>query len=146
MRVADLASLHCISNSLVVVVEAAVEANLELDTLLLYQSEQSLDLCDIIVNRLLAEDMLASLDCFHRNLTMGVGGRTNHNNVDIRVVDDVHIIGGSVGDASLCQPLACAGLVQHRISCCDNLSAFDVIEQVVDVELADTAASDYAKT
>ena len=145
MRIANLAFLHCISNCLVVVVEAAVETYLELYALLFYQCQQLLDLLDIIVDRLLAEYILASLYCFHGNLAMGIGGRANHNYVNVRIVYNVHVVGGCIGDAALCQPLTCAGLIQHRICCSYYLSAVDVVEQIVDVQLTNSAAANYAK-
>ena len=127
-----------------VVVEAAVEAYLELDALLLNECEQLLDLVDIIVDRLLAEYVLASLNCCHGNIAVRVSGGANEYYVYLRIVDNVHKVGGNVGDLALCQPLACAGLIQHRICCCDYLYARYRVNQVVDVQLADTAAANYA--
>src|SRR5699024_6255752 len=140
VRIADRAVLDSVSHSLVVVVKAAVEANLELDTLLFDQSEQLLDLLDIIVDRLLAEDVLASVYSRHRDIAVGIRGRANEHDLDLRIVDDIHKVGGNVGDIALRQPLACAGLVQHRVSNRNDLYARNAVDQVVDVQLADTAA------
>ena len=144
VRIADRAVLDCVCNCLVVVVEAAVEAYLELDALLLNECEQLLDLVDIIIDRLLAEYVLASLNCCHGYIAVRVSGGANEYYVYFRVVDNVHEVGGNVGDLALCQPLACAGLIQHRICCCDYLYARYRVDQVVDVQLADTAAANYA--
>ena len=99
---------------------------------------------DIILDRLLAEYVLASLNCCHGYIAVRVSGGANEYYVYFRVVDTVHEVGGNVGDLALCQPLACAGLIQHRICCCDYLYARYRVDQVVDVQLADTAAANYA--
>ena len=141
MRIADRAVLNCVCNCLVVVVEAAVEAYLELNALLLNECEQLLDLVDIIVDRLLAEYVLASLNCCHGNIAVGVSGGANEYYVYLRIVDNVHKVGGNVGDLALCQPLACAGLIEHRVSSSYYLNARYGVDQVVDVQLADSAAA-----
>ena len=142
VRIADRAVLNCVSHSLVVVVKAAVEANLELDALLFDQSEQLLDLLDIIVDRLLAEDVLAGVYRCHRDIAVGIRGRADEHDLDLGIVDDIHKVGGNVGDVTLRQPLACAGLVQHRVRNRYDLYAGYAVDQVVDMQLADTAAPD----
>lgn len=72
--IANGAVLDSVSHRLVVVVEAAVEADLELDTLLFDLSEEVFDLGNVIVNGLLAEYMLASLYSSEGDIAMGVGG------------------------------------------------------------------------
>ena len=138
---ADLAVTNHVVNCAVVVVEAAVEAYLELNALLLNECEQLLDLVDIIVDRLLAEYVLASLNCCHGNIAVGVSGGANEYYVYLRIVDNVHKVGGNVGDLALCQPLACAGLIEHRVSSSYYLNARYGVDQVVDVQLADSAAA-----
>ena len=76
---------------------------------------------------------------------MGIGGRANHNYVNVRIGYNVHVVGGCIGDAALCQPLTCTGLIQHRICCSYYLSTVDVVEQIVDVQLTNSAAANYAK-
>ena len=61
---------------------------------------------------------------------------------------DLHLAvehGVNIGDAALCQPLTCTGLIQHRICCSYYLSTVDVVEQIVDVQLTNSAAANYAK-
>ena len=142
VRIADRAVLDSVSHSLVVVVKAAVEANLELDALLFHQSKQFLDLLDIVVDRLLAEDVLAGVYRRHRDVAVGIRGRADEHDLDLGIVDDIHKVGGNVGDVTLRQPLARAGLVQHRVRNRYDLYAGYAVDQVVDMQLADTAAPD----
>ena len=146
MGIADGAILNSVRNRLVVVVKAAVETNLELDTLLLNFRKEVLDLGYIIINGLLAEYMLASLYRSQRNVTVGIGGRADKYSVNIRVVDDIHKVGGNIGDLAVSQPLACAGLVKHRIRGSDHFYAGNTVDEVVNVQLADAAATNDANS
>ena len=88
--------------------------------------------------------MLAGVDGSQRDDGVGIGGGANENRVNLGVVDNIHVVGGNVGDAAGSAPVARAGLVDHRVSDCNDLYAGDGVDQVVDVQLADTAAANDA--
>ena len=76
---------------------------------------------------------------------MGIGGRANHNDINVRIGYNVHVVGGCIGDAALCQPLTCAGLIQHRICCSYYFCTINVVQQVVDMQLTNSAAANDTK-
>ena len=115
-----------------------METNRELKT---RQVHNSLDLVYIVVNRLLAENVLASVDSSQGDDRVSVGGGANEHSVYVLVVDDIHVVSGNVGDAVSSTPVTCTGLVDHGVSNSDNLNARNSIDQVVDVQFADSAAA-----
>lgn len=74
LGLAQLAGSDRIADGLVVVVKAANEADLQLNACLLYRSEGFLDLCQLGVDRLLTEDVLAGLRSAHDEVCMRCGG------------------------------------------------------------------------
>ena len=75
-------------NLLVVVVEAANEANLQLYASLLNSVQSLVDLGQVGVDRLLTEDVLASLSSFNDEICVRVGGRADEYRVDVLVAEN----------------------------------------------------------
>ena len=62
----------------------------------------------------------------------GCQWRSSDTTSTSRIVDNVHKVGGNARDRTLCQPLACAGLVEHQVSGSCYLNARYGVDQVVD--------------
>ena len=69
--------------------KAAVEADLVLLARLLDDIEDFLDLVDVVVNRLLAEDVLAGTQCFDGERGMLVRRSADEDSLDLRIVEDL---------------------------------------------------------
>ena len=97
---ADLAVTNHVVNCAVVVVEAAAEANLQLNAGFLGCVDGSVNLLQIIIDRLLAEDVLACVSSLDDVLGMGVGRGANQNCIDLGIVQNVVCVLGGVRNAA----------------------------------------------
>ena len=86
---ADLAVTNHVVNCAVVVVEAAAETDLQLYASFLGCVDGSVNLLQIIIDRLLAEDVLACVSSLDDVLGMGVGRGANQNCIDLGIVQNV---------------------------------------------------------
>lgn len=129
-----------IADGLVVVVKAAHEADLQLNACLLYRSEGFLDLCQLGVDRLLTEDVLAGLRSAHDKVRMGRGGRADEHSIDGRIAKDhLGIIVTLLNTHVRCP---CAGHIVHeRISHCVEICVRYGMCQIFAVQLADSACT-----
>ena len=137
---AQLAGGDRVADSLVVVVEAADKADLQLYACLLDGRERLLDLCQLGVDRLLAEDVLAGLSGAHDEVRMGRGGRADEHSIDGRVGEDLLRVVVAFLDAHFVRP--CAGRIVHeRISDCVQLCVRYGVRQILAMQLADAASA-----
>ena len=138
---ADLAAADHVVNGAVVVVEAAAEADLELDACFLRRVDGSVHLGQIIVDRLLAEDVLASVSSLDDVLGMGVGRGADEHCFDLGIVQDVICVLGGVRDAAgLGKSLGL--LIHERVG--DGLDLRHEHRNVLCVYLADASGTDNA--
>ena len=125
----------------VVVVEAAAETDLQLDACFLCCVDGSVNLLQIVIDRLLAEDVLACVSGLDDVLGMGVGGRADENCFDFRVVQDVVCVLGGVRDAAgLGESLGL--LIHERVGDGLDLHLRHEHRNVLCVYLADAACTD----
>ena len=97
---ADLAVTNHVVNCAVVVVEAAAETDLQLNAGFLGCVDGSVNLLQIIIDRLLAEDVLACVSSLDDVLGMGVGRGANQNCIDLGIVQNVVCVLGGVRNAA----------------------------------------------
>jgi len=137
---AQLAGSDRIADGLVVVVKAANEADLQLNACLLYRSEGFLDLCQLGVDRLLTEDVLAGLRSAHDEVCMRCGGGADEHGLDGRIAKDhLGIIVALLNTHVRCP---CAGRIVHeRISHCVEICVRYGMCQIFAVQLADSACT-----
>ena len=137
---ADLAIAYHVVNCTMVVVKAAAETDLQLNARFLGSIDCRMHLREIIIDRLLAENVLACVRSLNDVLGMGVGRRANQNCLDFRIVQDIVCILGAILDAiSLGKRL---GLLVHK-RVCDGLD-FHLRYKHGDIlcmNLADTACA-----
>ena len=97
---ADLAVTNHVVNCAVVVVEAAAETDLQLNAGFPGCVDGSVNLLQIIIDRLLAEDVLACVSSLDDVLGMGVGRGANQNCIDLGIVQNVVCVLGGVRNAA----------------------------------------------
>ena len=85
----------------IVGVEAAVEADLQLNAGLFHSGQRMVDDDEVVIDGLLAEDVLACGSRFHDDLGMGVGSRADHDGIHGRAVDDHAVVFDRIVDAKL---------------------------------------------
>ena len=142
VSLAELAGSSCIVNSLVVRIKAADETDLKLDACLLDSGKSLVDLLDVRVDRLLAEDILACVRGLDNEISMRVGGGADEHCIHVRAVEDVGRILGALRDADALRELFHC-LVHERIG---KDHHFRVLDQILDVrrmEFADAAAAEH---
>ena len=136
----QLTGSYGITNCLVVVVKAADKAYLQLDASLFHCVQCFSDLVQLGINRLLAEDMLASLCSTNDKLCMGVGRGADKDSFNGRIRENHLRIIIALLNAHLSSP--CPGCIIHkgicyRIQlCCRNRMC-----QIFTVQLADTSCT-----
>ena len=138
---ADLAAANHVVNGAVVVVEAAAEADLELDACFLCCVDGSVHLLQIIIDRLFAEDMLACVSSLDDVLGMGVGRGADEHCLDLGIVQDVIcVLGGVRNAAGLGESLGL--LIHERVGDGLDLHLRNEHGDVLCVYLADAACTD----
>ena len=138
---ADLAAANHVVNGAVVVVEAAAEADLELDACFLCCVDSSVNLLQIIIDRLFAEDMLACVSSLDDVLGMGVGRGADEHCFDLGIVQDVIcVLGGVRNAAGLGESLGL--LIHERVGDGLDLHLRHEHRNVLCVYLADAACTD----
>ncbi len=99
VHIPDLALLDQVAHPLEVVVEAAVEAQLQLHLLLFRHLDRLQSLCDREVDGLFTEDVLARSGRGHGVVGVGIGGGADEDRIDGGIVDQIHRIGRDLLDA-----------------------------------------------
>ena len=138
---ADLAAANHVVNGAVVVVEAAAETDLQLYASLFGCVDGSVNLGQIIVDRLFAEDMLACVSSLDDVLGMGVGRGADEHCLNLGIVQDVICVLGGVRNAA--GPGKSLGLLIHeRVGDGLDLHLRHEHRNVLCVYLADAACTD----
>jgi len=92
LRFTNLTSCNSLLKRLKVVVKSSVKTNLIFQIRALKSIDNLFDLGNIMIDRFLTENMLASLDSLNRNRRMSICRRTDQNCGNLRIVDDLLII------------------------------------------------------
>ena len=122
-------------------VKAAVEADLVFLARLFDDVENFLDLIDIMVNRFLAEDVLAGAQCFDGERGMLVRGSADQDGFNFRIVEDLMVIFRRLLDAEgLCPSFRL--LVHERISNRLDRCVLDELRDALAMYMTDTACTD----
>ena len=122
------------------VVEAAAEADLQADTRIFSGLDGLMDALEVIVNRLLAEDVLACFGRLDDELCVRVRRGGNDDGLDFRILQDILCIFRHVLDAELLH-IGSSLIVHERI--CDRLDreSRDKQGDVADMDFADAAGT-----
>ena len=140
VRLAQSARSNGITNHLVIVIEAANKAYLQLDAGFLDCVQSFLNLVQLGINRLLTECMLAGLCSADNELCVGVGGRANKHCIDGRIGEDLFRIIVALFNAHICSP--CAGCIVHKRICYSIQLCFrNGMRQIFTMQLADASCA-----
>ncbi len=143
VHIPDLPLLNQVAHSLEVVVEAAVEAQLQLHRVLFCHLDRLQPLCHREVDGLLTEDVLAGTGRGHGVVGVGIGGGADEDRIDGGIVDQIHRIGCDLLDAQGARPLLDA-LIDDDVADAGDADRRYEPGDVVGVELADPSCSDDA--
>ena len=137
---ADLTRLYGLVDGTEVVVKAAVEANLILLAGLLDNSEDFLDLLDIVVDGLLAEDVLARAQRLDGDGRVLIRGGAYQYCLDLGIAQDVVVVLCCLFDTDGLCP--CLDLLVHE-GICNRLHrrVLDELRDALAVDVADTAGA-----
>ena len=142
----DLADFACpdgLVDGPVVVVEAAVEAHLELDPVLLRRGDDLLHPLDTVVHGLLHKHVLPGLGCLDGVFRVEVRRRADDDRLDFRVLQNFLRVLDDVGDAQAPEELH--RLFAHvRVGDGLDFHLGDKLRDVLRVDPADAARSDDA--
>jgi hypothetical protein len=139
---ADLAAPDRIMNPTEVGVEAAIEADLQLDAGPVGRGQRAVDLGQRMGNGLFAKDVLARVGCLFDETRMGVGPGADQHCIDCRVAQHVAVVGGGVRYLELIGKLLGGGCVDVRHS--QQLCCWNAIGQRCGMHLADAPRADQA--
>ena len=142
LHVADAAALDDLVHVLEVAVKAAVEANLILHARALDLVEHDLDLVQIVVDRLFAEDVLAGARRLDGDRRVRIRRRADEHGLDVRVFEDLVVVVVPVGHVELLRQLL--GRRGVDVGNGDQLRVRHAVDEVVGVQLADAAGADDA--
>ena len=137
---AQAAGSHGVADHLVVVVKAADKTDLELDAGLLDSVERFFDLCEVGVDRLLAEDVLAGPGSAHDELCVRVGGRADEHGFDRGIAEDLLRIVVALLNAHVCRPRT-GSVVHERVGDRVQLRFRHCVRQIFPMQLADSAGT-----
>ena len=140
MRLADLTGFDHVVDSAMIVVEAAAEADLQADASIFGGLNGLMDALEIVVDRFLAEDVLASLSRLDDELCMRIRRGSDDDSLDFRIVQDIGCILRHVFSAELLD--ICSRLLVHeRISHRLDRESRDEQGNVADMNFTDTACT-----
>ena len=125
---------------LVVVVKAADEADLQLDTRLFGRCKRLLDLAQVGVDRLFAEDMLAGLRGAQDKVGMGVRGGADKDCVDCRIAEDLLRIAVAFFNAHVGRPSA-RGVIHKGVSHRVQYGFRHRMREIFTVQLSDASSA-----
>ena len=128
-----------------VVVKAADKTDLQLDAGLLDSLERLVNLIEVGVDRLLAENMLAGLGRAHDELRMGVRGGTDEYRLDRGIAEDHLRILIALLDAHVRRPGA-GRVVHERIGNRVKLSFRYSMRQIFTMQLTNAAGTQQTNT
>ena len=140
MRLTDLTGFDHIVDSTMVVVETTAETDLQLDTSILSCLDGLVYTIEIIVDWLLAEDVLASLCRLNDEFCMRVRGRSDDDGFNLRVIQDIICFLRHVFNAELLD-IGSRLLVHERISNRLDRELRDEQRNIADVNFTDTTST-----
>ncbi|EXX90704.1 hypothetical protein BG52_12810 [Paenibacillus darwinianus] len=140
MRLADRTGLHMLAQPLEVMIEPAVEADLQFNARLADSLDRFLRLPDIHADRLLAKNMLARLRRLLDERNVRVRRGAYKHRVDIRIRDNLAAVLRHDADAALRRP-------SFQLRACEQVTdrddlRFGKTKQIVGVNFADAARAD----
>ena len=141
VRLSDLSSLHGIAHGFKIVIKPAVKSNLIFQARTLQSLSHLIDFRHIMVNRLLAENMLTGVNCLDGDRGMRIGRGANQHGSNLRIRKDLMVILRHNLHAQFFGPRG-GLLTQEGIGNRFDLRVLHIIADTLRMDLSDSACAD----